>query len=98
MTLQTQELMEAALENKAIPAQKANSSKKQEVLPSGVLLPLGHVLNQCRKSFYFAFMITAIVDIMGIVPMLYMMSVYDRVITSRSWVTLVSLTFLVLAM
>jgi ABC-type branched-subunit amino acid transport system ATPase component len=60
--------------------------------------PLESILHQCRRAFYLAFMITAIVDILGIVPMLYMMNVYDRVISARSGATLISLTLLVIAL
>ena len=59
--------------------------------------PIEAVLYDCRRSFYFVFMVTALVDLLSIAPMLYMMNVFDRVITSRSEVTLVWLTVLVLA-
>lgn len=58
--------------------------------------PIEAVLYDCRRSFYFVFMVTALVDLLSIAPMLYMMNVFDRVISSRSGVTLVSLTVLVL--
>jgi len=59
--------------------------------------PIESVLHQCRRAFYFAFGVTAIVDILGVIPMLYMMNVMDRAISARSGVTLVSLTILVVA-
>ena len=40
-------------------------------------------------------MLTFVIDLLGLTPMLYMMSAYDRVLTSRSGVTLVSLTLVV---
>lgn len=60
--------------------------------------PIESVLYQCRRTFYFAFFITFVADLLSITPMLYMMNVFDRVITSRSGVTLVSLTLLILAL
>lgn len=60
--------------------------------------PIATILHQCRRSFYLAFIITAFIDILGIVPMLYMMNVFDRVISSRSGATLISLTLLVIAL
>ena len=59
--------------------------------------PIESVLHDCRRSFYIAFMVTAIVDFLGVVPILFMMNVYDRAIATKSGVTLVSLTLLVIA-
>ena len=59
--------------------------------------PIESVLHACRRSFYLAFMVTAIVDLLGIVPILFMMNVYDRAISTKSGVTLISLTILVIA-
>ncbi len=59
--------------------------------------PIESVLYQCRRTFYFAFFITFVADLLSIAPLLYMMNVFDRVITSRSGITLVSLTLLILA-
>ena len=60
--------------------------------------PIESVLYQCRKSFYFAVVITVIIDFLSITPMLYMMNVMDKAMASRSGVTLVSLTVLVIAL
>ena len=60
--------------------------------------PIESVLYQCRRSFYFAFFITAVADLLSIAPLLYMMNVFDRVISSRSGITLVSLTLLIVAL
>ncbi len=60
--------------------------------------PIESVLFQCRRSFYFAFFITAVADLLSIAPLLYMMNVFDRVISSRSGITLVSLTLLIIAL
>ena len=57
---------------------------------------LQDVLDQCRRALGVAFGLTFVIDLLGLTPMLYMMSAYDRVLTSRSGVTLVSLTLVVL--
>ena len=59
--------------------------------------PIESVLHQCRRAFYFAFGVTAIIDILGVIPMLYMMNVMDRAISAKSGATLISLTILVIA-
>ena len=57
---------------------------------------LQDVLTQCRRALTVAFGLTFLIDLLGLTPMLYMMSAYDRVLSSRSGVTLVSLTVVVL--
>ena len=59
--------------------------------------PVRKVLMQARRAFFFAMALTLAIDTLSITPMLYMMSAYDRVLSSRSGVTLVSLTVVVLA-
>jgi PrtD family type I secretion system ABC transporter len=59
--------------------------------------PVHKILNQCRSAFWFAFGLTFVIDLLSITPMLYMLNTYDRVLASRSGVTLVSLTVVVLA-
>jgi PrtD family type I secretion system ABC transporter len=56
---------------------------------------LSNVLAECRSAFRFVFILTTILELVAIVPVLYMLSMYDRVLTSRSEVTLVSLTLMV---
>lgn len=70
----------------------------QRSMPADGRRPIESVLHQCRRAFYFAFMVTAIIDLLGVVPMLYMMNVMDRALTTRSGVTLISLTVLVIAL
>lgn len=57
--------------------------------------PVARLLKACRHSFYLVFFFTAITECLAVAPMLYMMSAYDRVISTRSGVTLVSLTLLI---
>lgn len=60
--------------------------------------PIADVLYKCRRSFYFAFLMTFIIDVLSIAPLIYMMSIFDRVIGARSGITLVSLTLVVIAL
>ena len=62
------------------------------------LNPLGAVLLECKRAFWLAAVLTAVAEVLSIAPVLYMMNMYDRVLTSRSEVTLVSLTLLILGM
>lgn len=59
--------------------------------------PVHKILNQCRSAFWFAFGLTFVIDLLSVTPMLYMLNTYDRVLASRSGVTLVSLTVVVIA-
>lgn len=56
--------------------------------------PVGRLLQDCRHAFYLITFFTFIIEALAIAPMIYMMSVYDRVISTRSEVTLISLTAL----
>ena len=51
----------------AIAAKVSAESKK----------PIGVILYQCRRAFYFAFLMTLVIDLLSIAPILYMMNVYD---------------------
>lgn len=59
---------------------------------------LSGVLKECKKAFWLTAWLTLLVELLSIAPVLYMMNMYDRVMTSRSEVTLVSLTLLVLGL
>lgn len=59
--------------------------------------PVRKVLMQARRAFFFAMGLTLVIDTLSITPLLYMMNTMDRVLSSRSGVTLVSLTAVVLA-
>ena len=104
MTDHTQTAPEAGFNsadaNSASPKTEAPKSKSRsagEIVKSD-RKPIEAVLYECRRTFYFAFVITAIVDIMSIAPMLYMMNVMDHAIGAKSHVTLISLTALVVAL
>ena len=73
----------------------ALSTPKQGLAASQA--PVRQILQQCRNAFWFAFGLTFVIDLLSVTPLLYMMSAYDRVLSSRSGVTLVSLTLVVIA-
>ncbi|MBP6901960.1 MAG: type I secretion system permease/ATPase [Burkholderiaceae bacterium] len=64
---------------------------------AGAANPLRDVLQQCRRAFWLTGLLTAFIEVLSVAPVLYMMSMFDRVMSSRSEVTLVSLTVLILA-
>lgn len=57
---------------------------------------LSGLLRQCKRAFVFVFILTFLAEMLSIAPILYMLNVYDRVLSSRSVVTLVSLTILII--
>jgi PrtD family type I secretion system ABC transporter len=59
--------------------------------------PIAQILVDSRKIFYFGFFLTAVTEILSIAPIIYMMNLFDRVLTSRSVTTLASITVLLLA-
>ena len=59
--------------------------------------PLGKILGQCKKTFYLVVMLTYVIEFLSLAPLLYLLSVFDRVLSSRSGITLVSLTLVVVA-
>ncbi len=69
-------------------------NKTQQIVGSNK--PIRTLLIKCRRTFYLAFLLTTVIDLLSITPMVYMMSTYDRVITARSGVTLASLTAIVI--
>ncbi|MGV3741266.1 MAG: type I secretion system permease/ATPase, partial [Burkholderiaceae bacterium] len=56
---------------------------------------LSNVLVQCKRAFMYVFMLTSVLEIVALVPVLYMLNLYDRVLSSRSEITLISLTLMV---
>ena len=60
--------------------------------------PLREVLHECKNAFWLTGLLTFVVEVLSISPIMYMMNMYDRVMTSRSGVTLVSLTVLILGL
>lgn len=57
---------------------------------------LAEVLYSFRKTFYTAGLFSMFINLIGLVPSIYMLQVYDRVLQSRSITTLVMLTVILL--
>lgn len=58
--------------------------------------PVSDLLRQFKRSFAFVALLTLVVELLSITPIIFMWNVFDRVITSRSLVTLVSLLTVVM--
>lgn len=57
---------------------------------------LAEVLFSFRKAFYTAGLFSMFINVLGLVPSIYMLQVYDRVLQSRNVTTLVMLTLILL--
>lgn len=54
--------------------------------------PLGAIVITQRKFFWACMLMTFVIEMIGLMPVIYMLNTYDRVVSSKSMVTLVSLT------
>lgn len=57
--------------------------------------PVGKVLHQCRRSIGWVAALCLVIEVVSLAPIVYMWNAFDRILSSRSAVTLVSLTALV---
>src|SRR4051812_7786617 len=55
---------------------------------------IGRILLGFKSTFYTVGTFSAVINILALVPSLYMLQVYDRVITSRNEITLLMLTLM----
>lgn len=58
--------------------------------------PVSDLLRQCKRTFVFVAAVTMLVEVLSITPIVFMWNVFDRVVTSRSVVTLLSLLTVVM--
>lgn len=58
--------------------------------------PVSELLRQCKRSFMFVTLLTMVIEVLSITPIIFTWNVYDRVVSSRSGVTLLSLGVLIL--
>src|SRR5438067_11182783 len=66
--------------------------------PEPVMHPeLAAALGDCKRAFWSVAAFSAVVNILMLAGPLYMLQVYDRVLTSRSVPTLIALTILLVA-
>ncbi|WP_404713046.1 type I secretion system permease/ATPase [Sphingomonas sp. MMS24-J13] len=63
---------------------------------NGAQWPIARLLREYRHSFYLILIFTFITEALAVAPIIYMMSIYDRAMGTRSLVTLASLTLLIL--
>ena len=59
--------------------------------------PVSRLLQENKRVFLLAFGLTFVTELISLAPIIYMMNLLDRVMTSRSVVTLVSLTVILVA-
>src|SRR3954453_6463958 len=59
---------------------------------------LGAVLASCRGTFLMAALFSSVINLLMVVPSLYMMQVYDRVLHSHSEATLFMLTLIAIGL
>lgn len=76
--------------NTATPPTDAAVRKK---LPNQT--PVGGVFHTVRRGFWFAAFLCLIIEALSLAPIVYMWNAFDRVLSSRSVVTLVSLTVMI---
>jgi PrtD family type I secretion system ABC transporter len=63
---------------------------------NGAQWPIARLLREYRHSFYLILIFTFITEALAVAPIIFMMSVYDRAMGTRSLITLASLTLLIL--
>jgi ABC-type branched-subunit amino acid transport system ATPase component len=82
---------------KPISERAAQSLAVEISARTAVDTPLGKILGQCKQTFYLVVALTYTLEFLSLAPMLYLLNVYDRVLSSRSGITLVSLTLIIVA-
>lgn len=85
-----------ALGLRALPDSPSNASNAA-ALSADESDPLGAALRACRQHFIAVLSFSAALNLLYLAPSLYMLQVYDRVLTSRGVLTLVFLTLVLLA-
>ena len=58
--------------------------------------PVSKLIRQCQRSFMFVALLTMVIEVLSISPMIFTWNMFDRVVSTRSSVTLVSLVVLIL--
>lgn len=70
------------------------NTNTQQTGPEGN--PVSELLRQCKRSFVFVAVLTFVIEVLSLAPIIFMWNVFDRVVSSRSGVTLVSLLLVVM--
>lgn len=71
-----------------------SNSANQRSLPNQT--PVGAVFHTVRRGFWFAALLCLVIEMLSLAPIIFMWNAFDRVMTSRSVTTLVSLVVLIL--
>jgi len=58
--------------------------------------PVSEVLAKCRRAFWLLFGLCVTLEVLSLAPIIYIWNVFDRVLSSRSIVTLISLASLII--
>jgi PrtD family type I secretion system ABC transporter len=58
--------------------------------------PVSKLIRQCKRSFMFVALLTMVIEVLSIAPIIFTWNLFDRVVSTRSGVTLVSLMVLIL--
>ena len=61
------------------------------------LTPVGKTISESERSLKIVFWFTFLAEVLSLAPIVYMINLFDRVVSSRSMTTLVSLTVMVIA-
>lgn len=73
-----------------------NTAEEQASKPSNTSnTPVGDVFYECRRGFWFAAVLCLVIELLSLAPIIYMWNAFDRVLTSKSVITLASLTILI---
>jgi len=76
---------------------KSSAFQSNDTIADGMeIRTLSGLMKQCKRAFVFVFILTFVAEMLSLAPILYMLNVYDRVLISRSVVTLISLTVLII--
>lgn len=75
----------------------STESATSPVTPIGAAGSIKDLIKRCRGAFWYVFGLTVVTKILALTPILFMMNMYDRVLASRSGITLVSILLIVLA-
>lgn len=59
--------------------------------------PVGKTISESKRSLRIVFWFTFLAELLSLAPIIYMINLFDRVVTSRSFTTLASLTIMVIA-
>lgn len=75
---------------------KSTESQTSPVTSTGPAGSIKDLIKRCRGAFWYVFGLTVVTKVLALTPILFMMNMYDRVLASRSGITLISILMIVL--